>query len=39
MFYGINPTQTEAWKKLTAHFESTKNRTLKESVQAGSKPF
>ena len=30
MFYGINPTQTEAWKKLTAHFESTKNRTLKD---------
>lgn len=30
MFYGINPTQTEAWKKLTAHFEATKNRTLKD---------
>ena len=30
MFYGINPTQTEAWKKLTAHFEASKNRTLKD---------
>ena len=30
MFYGINPTQTQAWKKLTEHFEATKNRTLKE---------
>ncbi|MBQ4245973.1 MAG: glucose-6-phosphate isomerase, partial [Succinivibrio sp.] len=30
MFYGINPTQTEAWKKLTAHFEATKNRTIKD---------
>src|SRR5574344_1564284 len=30
MFYGINPTQTEAWKKLTAHFEATKGRTLKD---------
>lgn len=30
MFYGINPTQTEAWKKLTAHFEANKGRTLKD---------
>ena len=30
MFYGINPTQTEAWKKLTAHFEATKKRTIKD---------
>jgi glucose-6-phosphate isomerase len=30
MLKNINPTQTSAWKDLTAHFEATKNVTLKD---------
>lgn len=30
MFHNIDPTSTAAWKKLTAHFEATRNRTIKE---------
>lgn len=31
-----NPTQTEAWKKLTQHFEETKNNSLKELFRENS---
>jgi glucose-6-phosphate isomerase len=30
MLKNINPTQTSAWKDLSAHFEATKNVTLKD---------
>ncbi|HAH70811.1 MAG TPA: glucose-6-phosphate isomerase [Succinivibrionaceae bacterium] len=30
MFHNIDPTQTKAWKKLTKHYEHTKDRTIKE---------
>lgn len=30
MLKNINPTQTQAWKALTAHFESAQDMDLKE---------
>lgn len=39
MFHNINPTTTTAWKKLTEHFEATKNRTLKDLFTADPKRF
>ena len=30
MFHNIDPTTTKAWKKLSKHYEHTKDRTLKE---------
>ncbi len=39
MFYGINPTKTKAWEKLSQHFEATKNRTIKELFDADKDRF
>ena len=39
MFNSINPTSTKAWAKLTAHFEETKNRTLKDLFAKDSNRF
>ena len=30
MLHNINPTKTNAWKKLSTHFLETKNSTLKD---------
>ena len=39
MFNSINPTSTKARAKLTAHFEETKNRTLKDLFAKDSNRF
>jgi len=30
MLHRINPTETTAWQKLTAHFEATQNDQIKD---------
>ena len=35
----INPTSTQSWKKLTAHFEATKNITLQKRFEENTNSF
>ncbi|MGO2319491.1 MAG: glucose-6-phosphate isomerase [Vibrio toranzoniae] len=39
MLKNINPTQTQAWKALTAHFESAQNMDMKELFAQDAKRF
>ena len=39
MLKNINPTTTAAWKKLQAHFEQTKDRTIKSLFEADPSRF
>ncbi|WP_261816113.1 glucose-6-phosphate isomerase [Vibrio gallicus] len=39
MLKNINPTQTEAWKALTAHFESAQDMQMKDLFAADSQRF
>ena len=39
MLKNVNPTKTQAWKDLLAHFNETKGRTLKDLFASDSKRF
>lgn len=39
MLKNINPTQTQAWKALTAHFESAQDMDMKELFAQDAKRF